>query len=298
MAMAVPPGRYSIRAEESLSMAETVVTLDKGQRQAVTLVLAAGRLAVAVGDARARSGSDKGGAAATEGGIPETQFVLEVDDPSSATGRREIVRRVGARLALTLPIGSYIVTARRGTAEASQRVAILAGQETRVGMALAAVRVRLISRIGGSLPKGLGISYRVERLDGINQVITRRGEAEPVIELVPGRYRFESKIGAQNAVAAYEAEVKPGNDLRVTLDTGAGGVQLRLAGSQGGLVLGDVFWQIFDSQGRAVWRTGRGEPMLALTAGRYKVTAETRRGSLAREFDVQAGDISVVEVGG
>jgi hypothetical protein len=138
----------------------------------------------------------------------------------------------------------------------------------------------------------------VERLDGINQVITRRGEAEPVIELVPGRYRFESRIGAQNAVAAYEAEIKPGNDLRVTLDTGAGGVQLRLAGSQGGLVLGDVFWQIFDSQGRAVWRTGRGEPMLALTAGRYKVTAETRRGSLAREFDVQAGDVSVVEVGG
>lgn len=285
--MAVPPGRYAIRAEEGLSLAETTVAVEKGKRLAVQLALSAGRLAVEASDGRTQAG-----------GAVNSQFILEVDDPSSRSGRREIVRQIGARLAMTLPIGSYIVTVRDGTAEASQRVAVLAGQETRVAVKLAAVRVRLISQIGGSLPKGLAISYRVERLDGLKQVITRRGEAEPVIELAPGRYRFESRIGAQNAVAAYEAEIKPGRDLRVTLDTGAGSVQLRLAGVGGGLVLGDVFWQIFDSQGRAVWRTGRGEPVLALSAGHYKVTAETRGKHLAQEFDVRPGDVRVLEVGG
>ena len=82
------------------------------------------------------------------------------------------------------------------------------------------------------------------------------------------------------------------------LDTGAGGIQLKLSGVGPGLGLGDVYWQIQDERGATVWRTIETEPVLALGAGRYRVRVEVKDREFEQTIDVKAGDFRVIELGG
>ena len=94
-----------------------------------------------------------------------------------------------------------------------------------------------------------------------------------------------------------EADLRAGFETRIDLDPGAGSVRLKLAGSLLGHGLGTVYWQVFDERGVAVWRTGQAEPVLALTAGRYRVRVEARDKVVERMMDIRAGDAGNVEIG-
>ena len=142
------------------------------------------------------------------------------------------------------------------------------------------------------------MTYRIERLDASPRVITRGGEAEPVIDLSPGRYRFEARIGAQNAVAVREVEIKAGAESRIELNTGAGGIRLKLPAQAGSLGFGEVFWQVRNDAGQTIWRTSLIEPLMVLAPGRYTVMVEMRDKVLERTFDVRAGDNRTVEISG
>ena len=289
--LVVPPGTYRIVAEDGLVRVERTVTIALGVRREVELALGAGRLVV---DANL-GGNDPL--------ADNVQFIIEEDDPDSPNGKKEILRTAAPRLDLTLPAGSYQVTARRGAAEARERLSVKAGEDTSRSIALAAGRVRLASRFASTPTTGVPIVYRIERIDGPPRTITRGGEAEPVIDLSPGRYRFESRIGGQNAIAVREIDVRGGIEQRVDLNPSAGGIRLKLAPQAlarqpGGLGFGEVFWQIVDDRGQSVWRTSQVEPQLVLTAGRYSVTVELKDRSFERTFDVKAGDNRVLDVNG
>ena len=284
--LVVPAGSYRIVAEDGLARTEQTVTLAAGVRREVELVLSAGRLVVD---------------ASMGGNDPLTdnvQFIVEEDDPDSPTGKKEIVRTAAARLDMTLPAGSYQVTARRGSAEARERLGVKAGEDTSRSIALAVGRVRLASRFGSQTPAGVPITYRIERLDGPPRPITRGGEAEPILDLSPGRYRFEARIGAQNAIVSREVDVRSGLEQRIDLNASAGGIKLKLSSQSSGLGFGEVFWQIYDERGRAVWRTSQIEPSLVLAAGKYTVSVELRERSFERTVDVRPGESRVFEVGG
>ena len=285
--LVVPAGSYRIVAEDGLSRAEQTVTVVAGTRQEVELALGAGRLVV---DAT-MSGTDP----LTD----NVQFIVEEDDPDGPNGKKEILRTAAPRLELTLPAGSYQVTARLGAAESRERVSVRAGEDTSRSIALAVGRVRLASRLASAMPAGVPVIYRIERLDGPPRVITRGGETEPVIDLSPGRYRMTARIGAQNAVAEREVEVKGGFEHRIDLSANAGGIRLKLAApAAGSLGFGEVFWQIMDERGLAVWRTSQLDPQLVLAPGRYSVTVELRERSFERAFEVKNGDNRVLEIGG
>ncbi len=284
--LVVPAGSYRVHAQAGLARATKTVTVTAGQLRHVALALDAGSLRIDV----QRS---------VKGLQPRaTRIVIERDDATSPTGRREVLRRVGDTLDLVLPKGYYLVSVQQGTASVGQRIAVTAGTASSRTITLNAVSARLVTRIGKGVPEGLPISYRVERIGGAKQVITRNGEAEPIVDLTPGRYRFEARVGAQNAVARYDADIKGGSNLRVTLKTGAGAVRLKIAEQMGTTVRGEVLWQVFDSRGRSVWHTGQSQPLLALVAGTYTVKAAIRDKQLQQTFDVKAGQSSVVEVGG
>ena len=284
--LVVPAGSYRVKAAAGLASAERVVSVGQGVVSDIEMPLGAGRLVVEV---RAGSGQEDAN---------PPQILIEADDPESTGGRRELFRAAERRLEMTVPAGTYLLTVRRDAAELRERLLIRAGETLSRPVTLPIARIRLVSRIGNGMPAGLPVAYRIERLDTQSRPI-QRWEAEPVVDLSPGRYRFEVRLGAQNAVAARDLEVRAGSgEVRIDLDTGAGGIQLKLDGAIGGLGLGEVYWQVFNDKGESVWRTGLLEPLMALGAGRYRVRADVRERVLERTFDVRAGDSKVIEVGG
>ncbi len=281
--LVVPPGSYRVRAAAGLASAERVLSVGPGVTGEVSIPLGAGRLVVEQRSADAAS----------------TQLLIETDDPDSAGGRREVYRTASRRLDLVLPAGSYLLTARRDGVDARERVQLKPGETTSRQLGIAATRLRLAGRMGNASIAGLPVSYRVERLDSPGRPLQSWSDTEPTFELSPGRYRVEARLGAQNAVAVRELEIRPGaGDHRVELDTGAGRIQLKLAGGAAGLGFGEVYWQIVSDRGEVVWRTIQPEPMMALAAGRYTARAESRDRVVERAFDVRTGDSRVVEVGG
>lgn len=285
--LVVPPGSYRVRATAGLASAERVLTVGQGVTGDAMMPLEAGHLIV---EEQSPAGADVRAA---------PQILVETDDPESAGGRRELYRAQTTRLDLILPAGTYLLTVRRAGAEQRDRIQIKPGETIRRAGVLDGVRLRLVSRIGAGLPKGMPVAYRVERIDVPSRPLHRWGEPDPVFLVSPGRYRIEARIGGQNAVALRNVEIRAlPPDQQIDLDTGAGGIQLKLSGANAGLGLGEVYWQIFNDRGEAVWRTGQAEPLLALGPGRYRARAELRDRTVEQSFDVRAGDNRVVEVGG
>ena len=285
--LVVPPGSYRVSATAGLATADRVLTVGQGVTGDAVIPLEAGHLIV-----------EEQSTAPAEAHA-STQIVLETDDPESTAGRREVYRVQANRLDLTLPAGSYLLTVRRAGAEQRDRIQIKPGETVRRAGVLSSVRLRLISRIGTAFPRGMPIFYRIERIDIPTRSMHRWGEAEPIFVVSPGRYRIEARIGGQNAVALREIDVRASPpDQQIELDTGAGGIQLKLSGTNAGLGFGDVYWQIFSDRGEAVWRTGQAEPLMALGPGRYRARAELRDRTVEQSFDVRSGDSRVIEVGG
>lgn len=210
--LVVPAGDYRISAVDGLARAVRTVTLAAGATTSVEIVLGAGRLVI-----------EEAGAAGGGGSVPP-QLLIEADDPDSTGGRREIFRAVTARLDTALPAGTYLVTLRRGSVEHRERVPVRPGETVSRSVSMAFARVRLASR--GSTAQAdfpisyRPISYRIERLDGAAPVLQLWSEPEVVLDLTPGRYRFEARLGGQNAVVTREADVRAGFETRIDLDSG------------------------------------------------------------------------------
>ncbi len=287
--LVVPAGSYRVRASAGLASAERVVTAGSGIAAEIELPLNAGRLVL---DEQAGAGRNTG---RNRGGM---QIVLEADDPEDSAGRRELYRSAGGRLDLVVPAGSYLMSLRKDGAEVRERYIIKPGDMLVRQITVPIVSLRLAGTLGRTAPTGLPLSYRVERIDASARVLRRWGESEPVLWLNPGRYRIEARVGAQNAVAVREVELRASpSEQRLDMDVGAGRVQLKLASAGSGLGFGEVYWQIQNERGESIWRTGQAEPVLALAAGRYVVKADSREHSHERTFEVRNGDNVTIEVG-
>ncbi len=284
----VPAGSYRVRASAGLASAERIVTAGSGITAEIELPLNAGRLVL---DEQAGAGRNTG--RNREG----MQIVLEADDPDDSTGRRELYRSASRRLDLVVPAGSYLMSLRKDGTEVKERYIVKPGDILLRQITVPIARLRLAGTLGRTAPTGLPVSYRVERLDAAARIMRRWSESEPVLQLTPGRYRIEARVGAQNAVAVREVELRASaSEQRLDMDVGAGRVLLKLAG--GGLGLGAVYWQIQNERGESIWRTGQAEPVLALAAGRYVVQADSGEHSHERTFEVRSGDNVTIEVGG
>lgn len=278
----VPPGSYRVRATAGTVTAERVLTVGQGVTGDVEISLDVGRLLI----------EEQSDASAAKGGPP--QLIVETDEQDSTGARREVYRAHAPRLDLTLPAGSYMVTARRESTELRVRLQIRPGETVSRQFAIPLARIRLVSKLGNILP----VHYKIERMDLPAQPIQRWGDAEAVFDLPVGRYRLEVRVGEQNSVAVRELDIRStGGEQRVDIDTGAGGIQLKLKSGSGGLGLGEVYWQIFNDRDEPVWRTSQAEPKTALSQGRYRARAEVRDRVLERTFEVRAGDNRVIEVG-
>ncbi len=122
--LALPAGNYLLSVTSGALRIERPVGIVAGERVSLANSLSLGSLELS--------------AAAARGGPRLDGLVYSVfeDDPDAPQGRREVARSAAAEPRLKLPAGTYYVVARRGSAEARDRVSVRTGEVERHTMVL------------------------------------------------------------------------------------------------------------------------------------------------------------------
>lgn len=280
----LPPGNYVLAVDQGAVHREVKLAVAAGSSRVEDVQLGTGRLTVF---AQAQEGGP-----ALDGAL----FVVAADDPDAPQGVREVARSGASQPQFVLPTGTYQVTARLGTSEVRQRVAVGAGESVKAGIVLGLGKVQVTHALDAMASKsGVPVLTRVSRLDtgGAPAIVARFTGANPTFSLPSGRYRVESAVGEQNARVAADVDLKPGTVVTVAMRIDTGQLALKPAG----LVLpaaGDTLWEIRDAKGQIVWRTIQPDPRAMLLPGRYVVRAETRGRSSEQTVDVAAGETRTV----
>lgn len=279
----LPRGRYRVTAAHGLARQERDVTVAAGAVAAADIVMDSGRLELAAVEAEQ--------APVLEG----LTWSIAVDDPAAPQGRREVARSAAPGPSFVLPTGTYYITARFGTGETRERVAVEAGATVRKTLVLGFARLSLAA-LAGAVPVSseTPVLFRVTRLDeGAREVARGTGPA-PEFALAAGRYTIEVQLGPWNARATQDVELKPGERSQVSVDVNAGEFVLRLA--EGARAPVETFWEIKDEGNNVVWRTTRGESRGFLAPGRYVATFEGRDKKAEQSFELAAGESKTIEI--
>ena len=281
----LPAGKYIVRARRGMTTTQRRINLTAGSRLKTDLILNSGILHLRATAASGRASLDN---------VLFTISEIALDAPD---GRREISRSVGPQTLLTLPAGTYFVTAQKGLAQATTTVAIEPGHSLTKQISIPMANLILTTMLGTSpAPATQPIVYKLTPLNHGGGKTFTTSRRLPRLTLAPGRYRIESRIGSANAALAYEVALRSGQNGRLTMRQKAGLIRFRLTSSPGGLPLGQVFWNIVDSQGNAVRQSIYREPSEVLAAGNYIAKAAQRGRHFQRAFTVSAGDNRTVEL--
>jgi Ca-activated chloride channel family protein len=282
----LPAGSYRVRVEYGLASAERSVVVPVGTEGELELIIASGRLQLM--------------AAVQEGGpvVDNAVFSILEDDPDAPRGRREIARFAGRMADFVLPIGTYYVVVRQGSAETSERIAIAPGEVVRRTLITGAVRLALASRfLGDSSHPVDPVSYRIERLDRVPPQLIDVDASSGAVDLASGRYRIVSRYGLANVRAVREVELKAGQNQLITFEHRAGVLRLKFAAAAGASgALAGPFWEIIDETGHSIWSSSTLEPELTLQAGRYVVRGELHDKRAQQAVELKAGETHEVEL--
>ena len=270
--LVLPAGAYTVRIEDGLVSETADVSLAEGVSVDVAPVLGAGRLELAAVSAT----SDEP--------LEEITYVIEEDDPFSPQGRREVARSADPSATLTLPAGTYYVTARSGALETHERIALGSGDVVRHVAVFNIVKLTVSALVtppvadGGA--GGRPVLIRILNPDRPEQEIARANAETGVFHLPPGRYRVEAAISGKTIRATGSVDLAAGRDVtaEIRLESGEVSVSASAPGRH---------WRVKDSEGRTVMHSG---PSMATTArlapGRYEFIAD---GTAPEAFDLAAG---------
>ncbi len=281
--LVLPSGRYVVRAALGLSREEEAITVTGGNLSKLDIAMQSGKIEL--------SAAERAGGESLEG----VSYSVAADDPGAPEGRREIARSLARSPSFTLPAGTYYVTARLGTMDAQDRIAVGAGAVAAKTLLLPVARLSLSASLKIDPPiADPAISYRVRRLDGEASTETARSaSANPEFLLAPGRYKVEASAGAQTAMASQVVDLPAGGRKAIALSIEAGQLALKLGGASPPL---DSFWEIRDAAERPIWRTTRAEPQGILAPGRYTVRFESRERRLETTVELAAGERKAIEL--
>jgi Ca-activated chloride channel homolog len=277
----LPAGRFVARAELGLVRAEQSISVTAGQQVTFDLALNAARLQL--------TAPPREGATAFETAI----FSVLEDDPDAPQGRRELARTAAQQAEFVLSPGTYYIVARQGAVEVRERLAIGPGDIVRRVLNPAAGRLSLSTKVAiADASASDQVSYTVTRIDGGVQEPLITSLPTPTLLLPSGRYRVEGRYGLMNAVSTREVEIKAGQVQQLQLEPQVALLRLRLPGA----AVNEIWWDIRDETGKAVWTDGQTEAVANLLAGRYIVRAETRDKRYERPVELRAGESKTLEI--
>jgi Ca-activated chloride channel family protein len=264
----LPPGNYDVEARLGLASAKETVEVKADAPTPTRLNLNAGVLRMI-----ARPAKDK----------PPLQIATFVvapvtDGHAGATTPLWIGRE--AQPEIVLPAGEYQVTAENGTARQTERVKIAAATGTTFTALLATGRLELSAARGTDANEPLtdGLTYIIHEDDpdapGGRREVARSGAPNPAFTLPAGTYYITARTA--NAEVRDQIAIGPGDVVKRILPFGLARLQLSatLDGKPAPSDLPLVYTVYrLDGEQREVLRTVTKDPVLDLSAGRYRVEA-------------------------
>jgi Ca-activated chloride channel family protein len=284
--LVLPAGRYLVRLSDGHAVKEAPVELSAGTEATADFVMGTGQLEV--------------WAAASEGGEPleGATIILSVDDPDAPEGRREVTRTASPRPQFLLSAGTYYATARLGTAEARQRIAIGTGDIIKQPLTLGVARLSLAANYDAAIaPAGSIVRYRIFRAGTDAPEIAHSTSSSPDLFLPPGSYRVLAQLGTLPLSAETQIDVAAGQTSKAVLQIASAEVTLK-AGSNAAQGPDDSRWELRDSRGHVVLRSLQGETKSAhISPGRYMLRSERGESVLERTIDLKAGERKAIDTG-
>ena len=254
---------------------------------------------------------------AAEGSVPVTLVAVLTEDgqqidrglvwrifelPSSAKGAPKLLATSRQPApSLLLASGNYVVNAAFGRAHLTRKITVSPGTPAQEKFVLNAGGLQIKphpSTTGAA--SGQAVRYDIysdERDEfGKRKVVLRRARPELIIRLNAGIYHVVSTYGDANAIVRADVTVEAGKLTKVSVRHTATRVTFKLVRKAGGEALSDTKWQITTPEGQLVKKSAGALPTHVLAAGRYLLNATHGGKTYQREFTLQPGEITHVEV--
>lgn len=202
---------------------------------------------------------------------------------------------------LRLPPGDYMVNASFGRANLTRRITVRDGVQSVEPFILNAGGLRLTALVGNGEPAPANtVTYEIfsDERDQFGQRTRVLDSAKPgvVMRLNSGIYQVVSTYGDANAHVRADVTVEAGKLTDVTVAHAAAKVTFKLVMRQGGEALADTQWNILDSHNTEIKESVGALPTHTLAPGSYTVVAKSGGRTFRRDFSVQHGEITQVEV--
>lgn len=201
---------------------------------------------------------------------------------------------------LKLKPGAYIVNVAFGRAHLTRKVNVTTGPPRKEPFVLNAGGLRLTALVGGKPAPANSVNFEIqtdERDQSGNRTTVMSG-VKPglIIRLNAGIYHVVSAYGDANAVVRADVTVEAGKLTEATVAHSAAKVTLKLVTKSGGDALPDTQWVLQTPEGTIVKESVGALPTHYLAPGTYTAIAKSQGRAFRRDFTVESGAITQVEV--
>jgi hypothetical protein len=197
--------------------------------------------------------------------------------------------------------GVYFVYCGFGYAGTTVRVEVRGGlREETVVLNAGGLKLRAAADDASSLLPDEDVRFDIYAMDtddqGERKVVAQDIRPAEILRLAADTYHVVSRYGSVNAQTRGDVEVRPGKLTEVTLYQRAAEVTLKLVGAPGGEAIADTKWSVLTPGGDIVTEGVGAFPSFVLASGEYTVVARHDDKVYQREFNVETGRDTEVEV--
>jgi len=200
---------------------------------------------------------------------------------------------------LLLPPGGYIVHVTFGLANAVKRVQ-LRSDTVREVLEIPAGGARFEGKVGEArIPVGQihFDLYKGSQFEpGEKRPIAENVASGEVVLLPEGIYHVVSNYGDGNAVMRSDLRIQPGKLIDTLIVHRAAKITLKLVGEKGGEALANTSWSVLTPGGDVIKESIGAFPVVVLSEGDYVAIARNEGKVYNREFKVESGVDSEIEV--
>jgi hypothetical protein len=226
--------------------------------------------------------------------------VFEDQPPDARQPPRIVGTYKDASPLLKLKPGTYIVNLAFGRAHLTRKVSVAVGAPRKEPFVLNAGGLRLTALIGGKPAPANSVSFEIqtdERDQSGNRATVMSG-VKPglIIRLNAGIYHIVSAYGDANAVVRADVTVEAGKLTEATVAHSAAKVTLKLVTKSGGDALPDTQWVLQTPDGVVIKESVGALPTHYLAPGTYTAIAKSQGRAFRRDFSVENGAVTQVEV--
>ena len=222
--------------------------------------------------------------------------------PDKKTGKHKLISvHKSAEPVMSLPAGTYLISAHCGKAYINRKITIQKGINKTEKFVLNAGGLKIVSVLANGSPvQENTVTFDIfsDERDQFGKRLKVISKVRPgiFVRLNAGIYHLVSTYGDANAQSRADVSVEAGKLTETTMNHEAAKVTFKLVYQSGGEALADTKWSLLSATGNIIKKSAGALPTHFLTAGDYTILAERGEKKYKEHFSVQAGDSKQIEV--